>query len=308
MIGRRMAYLGVLAGCLAFYFCHQQWVSWILLLCVLALPPLVLALSLPAMLQFRGEIEAAAHTPIGGIVHVSLWGLSHLPQPRFLGRIVRTHLITGESARHNPKLPLPTDHCGGIRLEVQRLRVCDYLGLFTIPVRRMEPQVVVVRPDPVPLAELPDLSRCIPRAWVPKHGGGYAENHELRLYRPGDNLNQVHWKLSAKTGKLILREPMEPVLDRLVLTMDLTGTAGEIDVKFGRLLWLGRQLLEQNLPHEIRCLTAEGVIVHFIDHDTSLIQAIDDLLCRPAAPGGTLRDRINGGMWQFHVGGSDHEA
>ena len=308
MIGRRIVYLGILAGCLVFYFCHQQWISWILLLCTLVLPLLVLALSLPAMLQFRGELEAPDHAPLGGIVHVSLWGLSHLPQPRFLGRVICTDLITGESARHNPKHPLPADHCGGLRLDVTGLRVCDYLGLFAIPVKKTEPRVVVIRPAPLALAELPDLSRCIPRAWVPKHGGGFAENHELRLYRPGDNLNQVHWKLSAKTGKLILREPMEPVLDRLVLTLDLTGTREELDRNFGRLLWLCRQLLEQNLPHEIRCLTGEGVIVHFIDHEDSLIKAVDDLLCRPAAPGGTLRDRVNGGVWQFHVGGDGHEV
>ena len=308
MIGRRIFYLALLAGCLIFYFCHQQWISWILLLCVLALPPLGLALSLPAMLQFRGEIEAPDHAARGEEIHVSLWGLSHLPQPRFLGRLMRTDLITGQALRHRSKEPLPTAHCGGIRLEVKRLRVCDYLGLFSIPVKKAEPKVVVVRPDPVPLEDLPDLSRCIPRAWIPKHGGGFAEQHELRLYRPGDALNQVHWKLTAKTGRLILREPMEPVLDRLVLTVDLTGGPDQIDLKFGRLLWLSRKLLEQKLSHEIRCLTAEGVIVHFVSDDTTLMQALDDLLCRPAAPGGTLRDRITGNLWQFHVGGDDHEV
>ena len=308
MIRRRISYFGVLAGCLVFYFCHQQWISWILLLFVLILPPLGLLLSLPAMLQFRGELEAPDHAGLREEAHVSLWGLSHLPQPRFLGRIIRTDLITGETTRHHTKRPLPTAHCGGLRLEVKRLRVCDYLGLFTIPVRHTEPRVMVVRPDPIPLADLPDLSRCIPRAWVPKHGGGFAEQHELRLYRPGDALNQVHWKLSAKTGQLILREPMEPLLDRLVLTLDLTGTRETIDLTFGRLLWLSRKLLEQNLHHEIRCLTAEGVIVHFVSREESLMKALDDLLCRPAAPGGTLRDRVNGAVWQFHVGGDDHEA
>ena len=89
--------------------------------------------------------------------------------------------------------------------------------------------------------------------------------------------------------------------------LDLTGTREEMDRNFGRLLWLCRQLLEQNLPHEIRCLTGEGVIVHFVDHEDSLTKALDDLLCRPAAPGGTLRDRVNGGVWQFHVGGGEHE-
>ena len=278
-----------------------------LLLFAVTFPLLSLALSLPAMLQFRGEIEAPDRAAMGEEIHAALWGLSHLPQPRFLGRLTRTDLITGVSQRHDPKHPLPTGHCGAFRLTVPRLRVCDYLGLFALPVPPAQPRVVVVRPDPVAMAELPDLSRCVPRAWTPKPGGGFAENHELRLYRPGDNLNQVHWKLSAKTGRLILREPMEPVSDRLVLTMDLTGTPAEIDRKFGRLLWLSRQLLQQQRPHEIRCLTAEGVAVHLVSNENELTGALDDLLCRPAAPGGTLRDRVTGTVWQFHVGGDADE-
>ena len=308
MIGRRIVYLGILAGCLVFYFCYQQWLSWILLLMILILPWLSLLLSLPAMIQFRAEVEAPEYGAPGESLHVSLWGLSHLPQPRFLGKLTRKDLLTGEISRHNPKRPLPAEHCGGIRVDVKRLRVCDYLGLFAIPVRRTEPKITVIRPVPVPMLKMPDLTRSVPRAWVPKHGGGYAENHELRLYRPGDSLNQVHWKLSAKTGQLILREPMEPCLDRLVLTIDLCGERQEIDVNFGRLLWLSRQLLEQGRNHEIHCLTADGVIVHCIGTEAQLLSALDDLLCHPLSPAGTLRDRVNGAVWQFHVGGNGHEA
>ena len=305
MIGRRIVYLGVLAGCLVFYFCYQQWLSWILLLMVLILPWLSLLLSLPAMIQFRAEVEAPEYGAPGEALHVSLWGLSHLPQPRFLGKLTREDLLTGEISRHNPKRPLPAEHCGGIRVDVKRLRVCDYLGLFAIPVRRTEPKITVVRPAPVPMLKMPDLTRSVPRAWVPKHGGGYAENHELRLYRPGDSLNQVHWKLSAKTGQLILREPMEPISDRLVLTMDLKG---DIDLTCGRMLWLSRDLLHRQIPHEIRCLTGSGVIVHFISNEKELTAAMDDILCHPRVSEGTLRERMVGAVWQYHIGGDGNEA
>ena len=305
MIGRRILYLSILVGCLVFYFCHQQWVSWIILLSAAILPWLSLVLSLPAMIQFRAEVEAPAHAARGDVIYCSLWGLSHLPQPRFLGKLVREDLLTGQITRHHDKHPLPTDHCGGIALRVRKLRVCDYLGLFCIPVRPPSPRITVVRPDPLAMEELPDLSRCIPRAWKPKHGGGFAENHEHRLYRPGDSLNQVHWKLTAKTGELILREPMEPIRDRLVLTVDLKD---DIDRTFGNLLWLSRTLLQQHLDHEIRCLTADGVLVHPVSAEAELTAAIDDLLCHRAVTEGTLRDRVAGAAWQFHVGGDCHEA
>ena len=308
MTSRRIIYLGVLAGCLVFYFCYQQWLSWILLLMVSILPLLSLLLSLPAMLQFRAEVEAPEQGAPGDMIEVSLWGLSHLPQPRFLGKLTREDLLTGETTRHDPRKPLTADHCGGIRLGVKRLRVCDYLGLFTIPVRSIPSRTIVIRPVPAAMDEMPDLSRAVPRAWIPKHGGGFAENHELRLYRPGDSLNQVHWKLSAKTGQLILREPMEPCLDRLVLTMDLRGDRQAIDHKCGQLLWLSRQLLERNRDHEIHCLTADGVLVHGVSDEDQLIKALDDLLCHQIIESGTLRDRVSGVGWQFHIGGDCHEG
>ena len=305
MTGRRVLYLGALAGCLVFYFCYQQWLSWLLLLAVLILPWLSLLLSLPAMIQFRAEIEIPGHARRGDEIHASLWGLSHLPQPHFLGKLWREDLLTGEKVRHHDGNPLPTARCGGIRLDVQKLRICDYLGLFSLPVRTPVAKTMIVRPEPIPMTEMPDLTHNIPRAWRPKHGGGFAENHELRLYRPGDSLNQVHWKLTAKTGNLILREPMEPIRERLVLTMDL---AGDIDRKCGQLLWLSRNLLEQQLPHEIRCLTADGVIIHDVTNENELISAMDDLLCHPMTPGGTLRDRVTGAVWQYHIGGDADEA
>ena len=305
MISRRILYLGALAGCLVFYFCYQQWLSWLLLLAAVILPWLSFLLSIPAMIQFRAEIELPGHAKKGDEVHGELWGLSHLPQPHFLGKLWREDLLTGQKVRHHARHPIPTAKCGGVKLEVQKLRICDYLGLFAFPVRTPESKIMVIRPEPVPMTEMPDLTHHIPRGWKPKHGGGFAENHELRLYRPGDSLNQVHWKLTAKTGNLILREPMEPIRERLVLTMDL---AGDIDRKCGQLLWLSRNLLEQQLTHEIRCLTADGVIIHAVTDENELISAIDGLLCHPMAPGGTLRDRVTGAVWQYHIGGDADEA
>ena len=305
MISRRILYLGALAGCLVFYFCYQQWLSWLLLLAAVILPWLSLLLSLPAMIQFRAEIELPGHAKKGDKVHAELWGLSDLPQPHFLGKLWREDLLTNHKIRHHTRQPIPTAKCGGVKLEVQKLRICDYLGLFAFPVRIPESKIMVIRPEPVPMTEMPDLTHHIPRGWKPKHGGGFAENHELRLYRPGDSLNQVHWKLTAKTGSLILREPMEPIRERLVLTMDLHG---DIDRKCGQLLWLSRNLLEQQLAHEIRCLTADGVIIHAVTNENELISAIDCLLCHPMAPGGTLRDRVTGAVWQYHIGGDADEA
>ena len=307
MTGRRILYLCILAGCTVFYFCYQGWMAWIFLVTVLVLPWFSLVLSLPAMLRFRCELTVPAFAAMGEEAHAVLRGLSKLPQPLFLGRIQVQNRITGARFRHDPRKSLDTDHCGAWTFTAEKVRICDYLGLFALPIRKIQPRTLRIRPLPVPMDNPPDLTRYIARSWRPKFGGGYAENHELRPYRPGDNLNQVHWKLSAKTGSLILREPMEPNRGLVLLTMDLNGTPAELDRKFGRLLTISRHLLAEGLGHEIRCLTGDGVAACPVSNETELIAAVDKLLACPAGEG-TLLDADTGADWQFHVGGDPGEA
>ena len=308
MITRRLLYLSCLAGSLVFYLYYQLWVSWVVLLSVAAMPLVSLLLSLPAMLQFRTELEAPSFVTRGQRTHVHLWGLSKLPQPLFRGRIVLLNRNTGEKHRHSVRTPLPTAHCGAWEISAQKVRICDYLGLFSLPVKKIPPVVTVVRPQPVAMAQPPELDRYIARSWRPKFGGGYSENHELRPYRPGDNLNQVHWKLSAKTGTLVLREPMEPALGRILLTMDLKGTPAQIDAHFGHLLWLSRDLLQRGLSHEIRCLTADGTMSGIISHDRDLTALVDRVLLCGIVEEGTLAHCHAGASWQFHIGGDADET
>ena len=308
MAGRRIVYLGCLAGSLVFYFCYQGWIAWIILLTVIALPWVSLALSLPAILRSRAELDCPAFVTMGDPAHACLRGASALPRSLLRGRITWHSRITGETAKHHRKKPLPTGHCGGIRVTARRVRVCEYLGLLAVPVKKIPDRTVIVRPLPLPMSSPPDLSRYIARSWRPKFGGGYAENHELRLYRPGDSLNQVHWKLSAKTGELILREPMEPGRELVLLTMDLSGTPDEIDRKFGRLLTVSRMLLDNDLPHELRVLTADGPVCCSVSNEGELTTAVDRLLCCPAAGDGSLLGLETGASWQLHIGGDPDEA
>ena len=71
-------------------------------------------------------------------------------------------------------------------------------------------------------------------------GGGFSEIHDLREYRPGDSLHEIHWKLSAKTDKLIVREAEEPDLGLVVLSFDFSGTRTQLDSTLRQLLWLQR--------------------------------------------------------------------
>ena len=180
--------------------------------------------------------------------------------PPFRGHIRVTSCCTGKQWRYVPERGCSQEHCGGYRVRVEKAKICDYLGIFAFRDRKTKEQTSLVRPKDAPVSDLLDPQRVELGSWVPKAGGGFSENHEHRLYRPGDSLNQLHWKLSAKVGDLILREPMEPVRGAVLLTVSLRGDPETLDRKLGRLLWVGRYLLERELDFEVRALTGSGVL------------------------------------------------
>lgn len=168
-------------------------------------------------------------------------------------------------------------------------------------------QTILVLPEPVNMEVPPDLTRYLAQRWRPKPGGGYAENHEIRQFHPGDNLNQIHWKLSAKVGDLMLREPMEPERGLMLLTMDLCGTASELDLKFGRMLWLGNWLLERGITFDIRVLTGNGIESWTIRDEWDMKRCMETLLCAPFVAEGSIRDRSFTAAWRHHIGGDQGE-
>ena len=306
MAAKRLGYLAALSGCIVFYLAYGEWFSWLLLVLMLLLPWLSLLLSLPGMLSFRISLEGAEDLPPGTPGELRLKGSSPFPAPPFRGRIRLRRCFDGSVFHCESGERIPAEHCGGWVATGEKLRIFDYMGLFSLPVKEPEPKTVVIRPVPVAIDPLPDPERQLAMAWRPKFGGGYAENHELRPYRPGDNLNQIHWKLTAKAGKWMLREPMEPQRGLLLVTMELSGTPEELDRKMGRLLWLGNLLLGKGLAFELRVLTGQGILSEQITRDELLQQQLKRLLCSPQAEE-SREFRNLSAAWHFHIGGDRDE-
>lgn len=300
-------YLTALVAGVVFFWAYREWTSWIVLLVILALPLLSLLLSLRAMKRMHLHIRCPERLTMGQSGEVSLLGDCDLPHPALRGRIKATNYMTGEVLTLRSGEEIPAKHCAAWHFQVEKGKVYDYLGLFAHNLRQNEPALTYVQPRENPMLAPPDLTRYLATAFKPKPGGGYAENHELRLYRPGDNLHQIHWKLTAKTGKLILREPMEPIKGKAVVSLELSGSPDGVDRKLGRLLWVCRYLVEHEVFHEIHCLTGDGVKTYEIDHPAQITKAILDMLKQPLAG---AEDRIGfiAASWKHHIGGDSLEA
>ena len=213
------------------------------------------------------------------------------------------HSITGESLSAKAGDLLPTEHCGMITCTNTGFFIYDYLNMFRLRLKPLPQRKILVWPEPVKV-DLPNtLARHLSQAWKPKYGGGLAENHEMRLYRPGDSLNQIHWKLTAKVGKLVVREAMVPHRGRVLLTMNLMGTPEEMDRMLGQLLWVGTQLLDMGLAYEIHVLTGTGTLLLPVGSEQALRSAIETVLSCPPAKRGNILDSSLTAAWRYHIGG-----
>lgn len=307
MLRRWLLYLAIVAGCTVFLIAYQGWLAWVILAAVLCLPVLGLVVSLPMMLTTRLRLSVPSHCTAGEPVPAQADVSGPLGAPPLYCRIRAKDPATGKSLLVKPGTLLPTEHCGALLCQTAKVRIYDCLGLFFRIPFRVQSQKLLIRPRPVPIRCLPELERQLAHSWRPKPGGGFAENHELRLYRPGDNLNQIHWKLSAKARKYIIREAMEPSGTRAVLSLILGGTREEMDRKLGRLLWLGRHLLEKELHFYIRALSGTEVLCLYADDEDSLLCALDRLLEAPPAAADAAEDSFYA-LWHYAIGGEPDEV
>ena len=301
MLRRWLLYLAVLAGCVIFLVAYQGWYAWVILNAALCLPALGLVVSLPMMLSAKPYLLLPGYCTIGDPVLAAGDVRAPLGAP-----MIRWRIQVG-SRLQKPDTLLSTDHCGVLVCRPARVRIYDCLGLcFRIPLRQ-ESYRIFVRPKPVPVSNLPELERRLGHSWRPKPGGGLAENHELRLYRPGDSLNQIHWKLSAKTGKYIIREAMEPNGMQAILALTLGGKPEETDRKLGRLLWLGNYLLDKNLRFCIRARSGAQILQLYPESRDALLLAIDQLLEAPPAAPDAPEDNLHSPRL-YAIGGEPDEG
>ncbi|HBU12480.1 MAG TPA: hypothetical protein DEB31_07055, partial [Clostridiales bacterium] len=219
MPARRFIYALFLSVSLFYYIFHTGYVSWILLVIAIALPVLSLLLT---WLLFRGGqrisiCSGAARTDGKKGISLSLKLISSSPSARARLRVTAENLFTGEKATRKMMLvseeetavPFEGKHCGVIRATVKRPRVLDLLGLIGLPVRADGQVEVLLLPKEIPFSGNPDA--LFPQGgedqqkWADT-GIMTREWKDIRDYREGDLLRDIHWKLTARRGKAVVRE------------------------------------------------------------------------------------------------------
>ena len=196
-------------------------------------------LRLPVPVVERGQrtpvqllIKNTSFLPSGRIaVQVNCYfPMSRRPQKTwFYGRISGGSLQVAAQGRIRAEYQAQC--VGSVKMEISKVRCYDLLGLTSLPVSRkhwkqLEPETLLVLPkiSQVPVfvsRESRDYAGESDEYSVTRGGDDPSETFRIRDYQPGDKLRSIHWKLSAKTGEMMVCERSLPLGCPVILYLNL---------------------------------------------------------------------------------------
>ncbi len=137
------------------------------------------------------------------------------------------NLFLGGKAEKENTFYLEEKHCGCLIVAVETIKITGFLGWGTkeVTARGMEnPWTISIGPQ---ILEIPmeqnQWSTYDPesqRYSEIKPGDDPSEPFGIREYGPGDSVKQIHWKLLAKTGTAMIRQPGFPIEEDILLLGD----------------------------------------------------------------------------------------
>lgn len=150
---------------------------------------------------------------------------------------------------------LNSRYAGQSRVSVTEYRVYDLLHLFYLTDREEKGSDVLVWPSFSDGEDTEELYECIegfPKEDESrKRGAEYNHDYEIREYIAGDELKSIHWKLSAKQGKMMVRERLAAGREKVNVLLPLSNDPDENDALMESLYGIGRLLLSKGYPIQL---------------------------------------------------------
>lgn len=129
--------------------------------------------------------------------------------------------------KRDRRIPVVMNNCGNVAITVEKVRIYDYLNIFAWTVgKNFETQNVLILP---PLKEMylgrdrwyNETSEDSDRFSKYKKGDDPSEIFDVREFVDGDKIQRIHWKLSGKTGSLMVKEGSLPLTKVVNIFIDL---------------------------------------------------------------------------------------
>lgn len=180
---------------------------------------------------------------------------------------------------------MTVEQAGFYEIGLDRLRIYDMTGLFylscTGKVRREKAALTVlprICPVGIRLSEAVIHFAGEAEVYDTLHSGEDAsEVHNLRPYQKGDKLQNIHWKISAKSQELMVRENSRPKGCPVVLLVENTGGR---EAQLQCAASISFTLMDLGCPHYLAWVSSrrQDVVRIRVDDEESYYQGMLELL------------------------------
>lgn len=203
------------------------------------------------------------------------------------------HVAAGGRGKDRWRFQIQPVHCGIVKVQIRELRVYDYLGIFYARLSSsllrgafaVLPQIhpFVLEKEPKGGAEQGEQRESV----LARVGSDSQEIFDTRAYQWGDTMKNIHWKLSAKSEQLMVKEFSMPVDSRVPVFLDnrvkdLNGFTPEDKDKFLELAAaLGNYFVENHVAFEFCWIAEQHMEKYMVEESDSLFYGLRELLLMP---------------------------
>lgn len=174
----------------------------------------------------------------------------------------REKLTTFVDAKNEQQLTVcfSSMHCGNISFAIESFQLYDYLNLFRFYKKTNQEVLVSILPDfhiieEKMVWENPNVLVQSDLYSTTKSGDDSSEIFSIHEYREGDRINHIHWKLSLKEDKLMVKDFGLPLDCSVVILVELykndLKSLKEIDMALQIVLSLSFSMVMMQQKHYI---------------------------------------------------------
>lgn len=242
IIRRRITWILVILAAAILYLFANDTVTLALLLACIAAPLLSLVIALISGRHITISLEKTGSTDKEHTVRLQMHNHDIMPVGDIEIEAICLNMRTGESetavisrslrskGKTEDMLTIVPDHAGKYEVGVGSAIVADPLRLWHRKITAGDKVYITVLPETFDMGlELTGSSWSMPESdrYVDgKSGNDPGEVRGIREYVAGDSIKNIHWKLSEKVDKLLVRELGLPITDQFLVILDNAADVG----------------------------------------------------------------------------------
>lgn len=304
MLKRRIACILLILSALILYIFDNESVTLALLAALIVMPAVSVGMLSLSGRDLRVSLDAPPQSGENPEVRVTIENPDMIPVSSVETEVLCENLRTGEIDSYvindtpRPKgtrtatFEVLPKHAGRYRISVGSAEISDPLKLKSRRVPCSDSQFFTIMPETfeMQLSYASDAAMLeSDRSADSRRGNDPGEVRSIREYVPGDPVRNIHWKLSEKTDKLLVKELGNPITDQFLVILDTANDIAQDPIALETIasvfVSLAETLRQQASGLSIAWTDPETgkAVIRKINEETEMRAAADEFLAMPAS-------------------------